>query len=141
MGESKIVPDPPKYDRSRLLPTVELVYQNKLPNCPGKSSVGLRVTYPPNGSTPPHRHAGASVSAFVIKGTMLSKMNDGPTEMFQEGESWFEAPGCHHKVSDNHSLTDSATLFATLVVDTEVVEKGGVAALVEYDEEYRNISH
>ncbi|KAL5093686.1 hypothetical protein Trisim1_010416 [Trichoderma cf. simile WF8] len=141
MGESKIVPDPPEYDRSRPLPTVELIYQNKLPNCPGKSSVGLRVTYPPNGSTPPHRHAGASVSAFVIKGTVLSKMNDGPTEVFQEGESWFEAPGCHHKVSDNHSLTDSATLFATLVVDTEVVEKGGVAALVEYDEEYRNISH
>lgn len=120
---------------------MELVYQNKLPNCPGKSCVGLRVTYPPNGSTPPHRHAGASVSAFVIEGTVLCKMNDGPTEVFQKGESWFEAPGCHHKVSDNHSLTDSATLFATLVVDTEVVEKGGVAALVEYDEEYRNISH
>lgn len=77
----------------------------------------------------------------MIKGTVLSKMNDGPTEVFQEEESWFEAPGCHHKVSDNHSLTESATLFATLVVDTEVGEKGGVAALVEYDEEYRNISH
>ncbi|KAL6820122.1 hypothetical protein J3E69DRAFT_374174 [Trichoderma sp. SZMC 28015] len=141
MGENKIVPDPPKYDGSRPLPTVELIYQNKLPNCPGKSIVGLRVTYPPNGSTPPHRHAGASVSAFVVKGTVLSKMNDGPTEVFQEGESWFEAPGCHHKVSDNHSQTDSATLFATLVVDTEVVEKGGVAALVEYDEEYRNLTH
>ncbi|KAL7907455.1 hypothetical protein GGI35DRAFT_470656 [Trichoderma velutinum] len=140
MDESKIVPDPPKYDRSRPLPTVELVYQNKLPNCPGKSCVGLWVTYPPNGSTPPHRHAGASVSAFVIKGTVLSKMNDGPAEVFQEGESWFEAPGCHHKVSDNYSLTDSATLFATLVVDTELIEKGGVAALVEYDEEYRDIS-
>ncbi|KAL6803503.1 hypothetical protein J3E68DRAFT_422479 [Trichoderma sp. SZMC 28012] len=137
MGENKIVPDPP----NRPLPTVELVYQNKLPNCPGKSIVGLQVTYPPDGSTPPHRHAGASVSAFVIDGTVLSKMNDGPTEVFQKGESWFEAPGCHHKVSYNHSLTDSATLFATLVVDTEVVEKGGVAAVVEYDEEYRDITH
>lgn len=83
---------------------MELICKNKLPNCPGKSIVGLRVTYPPNGSTPPHRHAGASVSVFVIEGTVLSKMNDGPTEVYQEGESWFEAPGCHHKVSDNHSL-------------------------------------
>ncbi|KAL7940403.1 hypothetical protein V8C42DRAFT_362713 [Trichoderma barbatum] len=141
MGERKIVPDPPKYDRSRPLPSVELVYNNKLPNCPGKSCVGLRVTYPPHGSTPPHRHAGASVSAFVIKGTVLSKMNDGPTEVFRQGQSWFETPGCHHKVSDNDSLADPATLIATLVVDTEVIEKGGVAALVEYDEEYRDISH
>lgn len=68
-------------------------------------------------------------------------MNDGPTQVFEQGESWFEAPGCHHKVSDNYSLTGSAKLFATLVVDTEVVEKGGVAALVEYDEEYQDISH
>jgi quercetin dioxygenase-like cupin family protein len=126
---------------SRPLPKVELAYQNKLPNCPGKSSVGLLVTYPPNGSTPPHRHAGASVSAYVIEGAVLNKMNDGPTQVFEQGGSWFEAPGCHHRVSDNYSATEGAKLLATLIVDTEVVEKGGIAALVEYDEEYKDIAH
>ena len=125
---------------SRPIPSVELVYQNKLPNCPGKLCVGLLVTYSPNGSTPPHRHAGASVTAYVIEGTIVSKMNNEPTQVFEQGETWFEAPGCHHKVSDNYSQTEPAKLLATFVVDTAVVEKGGVAALVEYDEEYRDIS-
>ncbi|KAJ6442406.1 cupin domain-containingprotein [Purpureocillium lavendulum] len=118
---------------------MEVAYQNKLPNCPGKTCIGLLVTFPPNCSTPPHRHAGAAASAYVLAGTLLNKMNNEPTRVFEKGGTWFEAPGCHHKVSDNYSTTESATLLATLVVDTEVIEKGGVAALVEFDEEYRDI--
>lgn len=64
-------------------------------------------------------------------------MNDGPTKVFEKGGTWFEAPGCHHKVSDNYSATEEAKLLATFVIDSEVVEKGGVEALVEIDEEYR----
>jgi len=116
---------------------VELVYHNRLPNCPGKSCVGLLVTFPPNASTPPHRHAGASLSALVLEGTVLNKMNDGPTHVIGAGGTFFEAPGCHHKVSANYSTTEPAKIFATLVVDTEVVDKGGIEALVVIDEEYR----
>ncbi|TWU73907.1 hypothetical protein ED733_003659 [Metarhizium rileyi] len=137
MEQGRIVPDPPKYDKSRPFPLIELAFNNKLPNSPGKSSVGLLVTFPPNASTPPHRHAGASVSAFVLKGSLLNKMNDEPTKVFERGGTWFEAPGCHHKVSDNYSTTDEAQLLATLVVDSDVVDKGGVGALVEIDEEYK----
>ena len=118
---------------------MELAYQYKLPNCPGKSSIGLLVTFPPNSSTPPHRHAGAASSALVLSVSLVNKMNNEPTRVFDKGGSWFEAPGCHHKVSDNYSTTETATLLATLVVDTEVVDKGGIAALVELDEEYRDI--
>lgn len=63
-------------------------------------------------------------------------MNDGPTKVFGKGGTWFEAPGCHHKVSDNYSATEEAQLLATFVIDSEVIEKGGVEALVEIDEEY-----
>ena len=66
-------------------------------------------------------------------------MNDEPTKVFEAGESWFEAPGCHHKVSNNYSATEPAKLLATLIVDAEVVEKGGVEALVEFDEEYKDV--
>lgn len=66
-------------------------------------------------------------------------MNDEPTHMVEQGGSWFEAPGCHHKVSENDSYTESAKLLATMIVDTEVVEKGGAAALVVYDDEYKDI--
>lgn len=76
---------------------------------------------------------------MVLDGTLLNKMNSDPTRVFGKGGSWFEAPGCHHLVSNNYSSTESAKLMATLVVDTEVVEKGGVTALVEFDEEYKDI--
>lgn len=115
------------------------MYQYKLPNCPGKTSVGLKVTFAPNASTPPHRHAGASVSVVVLQGTVLNKMNNDPTRVFTENGTFFEAPGCHHRVSDNYSTTEPAVILATMVVDTEVLEKGGPAALTVFDEEYRDI--
>lgn len=124
---------------SRPLATVELAYQYELPNCPGKSSIGLRVTFPPNASTPPHTHAGASVSVLVLEGTVLNKMNDGPTRVFEKGGSFFEAPGCHHKVSDNYSTMEPAVILATLVVDTEIVRREGIKGLTVFDDEYRDI--
>ncbi|KAL2201627.1 cupin domain-containing protein [Sarocladium strictum] len=137
MGVDNIVPDPPAYDKTRPFPSIELAYKYKLPNCPGKYSIGLLVTFPPNASTPPHRHAGASVSVLVLEGAVLNKMNKEPTAIFENGESFFEAPGCHHKVSDNYSKTEQAKILATLVVDYEVVDKGGIEALVVIDDEYR----
>lgn len=114
-----------------------MAYQYKLPNCPGKSIVGLAVEFPPNGSTPPHRHGGASVSAYVVRGTLLNKMNDDPMKVINTGGTWFEAPGCHHRISDNASETEPATLFAVLVLDTDVLERDGMGALIQIDEQYR----
>lgn len=119
------------------MPDISLAYSYKLSNCPGKTIVGLRVDFPPNAMTPPHRHGGAAVSAYVFKGSLLNKMNEDSMKVIQEGGSWYEAPGCHHRISNNASATESAVLLASMVVDTEVYEKGGMAALVVIDEEYR----
>ncbi|GLI79516.1 hypothetical protein PoHVEF18_007853 [Penicillium ochrochloron] len=127
----------PTYDSSRPMPDINIIYQYKLANCPGKSIVGLRVEFPPNGSTPPHRHGGSSVSAYVFSGTLLNKMNNDPMKVIKAGETWYEAPGCHHRISDNASKTEPATLFATLVLDTDVLERDGMGALIQIDEEYR----
>ena len=101
--------------------------------------VALQVTFPPNASTPPHTHAGAFVAVVVTKGSVLNKMNNDPMKIFHAGESFHEMPGCHHKISDNASTTEEAVILATLVVDTEVLDKGGVEALVVIDEEYRKL--
>ncbi|KAK1770261.1 RmlC-like cupin domain-containing protein [Phialemonium atrogriseum] len=127
------------YDRSRPLPALAPAFQYKLLNCPGKSIIGLTVSFPPNGASPPHRHGGASVTGYVLEGTVLNKMNDEPTRVIEAGGTWYEAPGCHHKVSANVSTTEPATLLATFVVDTKVIEEGGLAALVQVDEEYRDV--
>lgn len=119
------------------MPALELISQYRLKNCPGKSIIGLLVNFPPNGSTPPHRHGIASVSAYVVNGTVLNKMNNDPMKVIEAKGSWYEAPGCHHVISDNASETEPATLFASMVLDTEVFERDGMAALIQIDEEYR----
>lgn len=99
----------------------------------------MLVKFPPGGSSPPHRHGGASVSTYVVEGRVLNKMNDDPMKLIETAGSWYEAPGCHHKISANYSDTAPATIMAVFVVDTAVVEEGGYGALVQVDEEYSDI--
>lgn len=122
---------------SRPAPEVVPLYREEIPNVPGKTIVALQVSYPPNGSTPPHTHAGAFVVVNVVSGHLLNKMNDGPMEIFGPGENFHENPGCRHRIGDNASTTEPALFIATLIVDTKVVEELGVAGLVVVDEEYR----
>jgi len=48
----------------------------------------MLVKFPPNGSSPPHRHGGASVASYVVEGTALNKMNDDPVRVLKQGDSW-----------------------------------------------------
>jgi hypothetical protein len=64
-------------------------------------------------------------------------MNDDPMKVIQSGGTWYEAPGCHHRISDNASKTEEAVLLATMIVDTEALERDGMGALIQIDEEYR----
>lgn len=101
----------------------------------------MKVIFPPNGSTPPHRHAGASLAVNVLEGRVLNKMNDEPMETIHAGGSFYEGPGCHHKISDNDSKTEKAVLFVTMVMDTDnlehILKLDGHAGLVQLDEEYK----
>ena len=51
----------------------EIAYQHKLADAPEWTIICLNVSYPPDGSTPPHRHGGANVFAYVLEGEVLSK--------------------------------------------------------------------
>lgn len=57
----------------------------------------------------------------------------------EEGESWYEAPGCHHVCSANASDTEPLVLLATFVVETKVILEGGPQALVVVDEEFKDV--
>ena len=105
--------------------TVTINWHEKMSNAPGKSYIGLRETCPPNATTPPHRHGGASVAATVIKGRVLNQMicPDGTVigpQVYETGESWFEAPGCHHVQCRNAGGEGEEAVFvAGFVVDGE----------------------
>ncbi|WP_321930697.1 MULTISPECIES: cupin domain-containing protein [Paraburkholderia] len=100
--------------------TVTKNFDAAIPNVPGKSLIALEVTYAPGASSVPHTHAkSAFIYAYVIKGAVESKVNDGPTRVYREGESWSEPPGAIHSISRNASKTQSAKLLAVFVLDTD----------------------
>ncbi|KAJ5116918.1 hypothetical protein N7456_001266 [Penicillium angulare] len=119
------------------MPDITVAYNYKLSNCPGKTIVGVQVSFPPHGATPPHRHGSCAVSAYVISGTVQNKMNNDPMKIIGAGGTWYEAPGCHHRISNNASETEPAVVFASMILDTAEFERDGMAAIIQIDEEYR----
>jgi quercetin dioxygenase-like cupin family protein len=100
-------------------PKVTLVFDHELPNVPGKSIKSVLVEYQPGGSSPAHTHAASAfIYATVLEGAIRSKVNDGPERVYRAGESFYELPGDHHRVSANASETNPARLLAVFVVDT-----------------------
>ncbi len=102
---------------------VKLVYDQPLPNVPGKSMRGVLVNYEPGGNSPAHLHPkSAFIYATVLEGAIRSKVNNGPEVTYRAGESWSEFPGDRHSVSANASATEPARLLAVFVVDTDETE-------------------
>lgn len=103
-------------DKSR----VTLVYDQVLPNVPGKSVRGVLVEYEPSGSSSAHTHPNSAfIYATVLEGAIRSQVNDGPVTTYGAGESFSEFPGDRHGVSENASTTEPARLLAVFVVDTD----------------------
>lgn len=98
-------------------------FEHQIPNIPGKTLTALIVDYPPGGSSVPHSHAKSSfIFAYVLSGEIESKVNDGPTETYRAGESWYEPPASRHLVSRNASKTKPARLLAVFVADSDEKE-------------------
>ena len=98
---------------------VSVVFDQKLPNVPGKSLRAVLVEYHPGAGSPSHRHpSSAFIYARVLDGAIRSKVNDEPERTYRAGESWTEKPGDHHQVSHNASEKEPAKLLAIFVVDT-----------------------
>ena len=102
---------------------VTLVYDQPLPNVPGKSMRGVLVEYEPGGSTHAHTHAKSGfIYATVLEGAIHSQVNDGPVKTYRAGDSFSEFPGDHHTFEENASKTEPAKLLAVFVVDTDEKE-------------------
>jgi quercetin dioxygenase-like cupin family protein len=103
---------------ARYRETVTVVADEPIANVPGKRLVSRLVEYPPGGGTAPHHHArSAFIYAYVLSGEVRSQVDDGPARVYRAGETWFESPGAHHRVSVNASDTEPARLLAVIVVD------------------------
>jgi quercetin dioxygenase-like cupin family protein len=99
-------------------PVVRPVF-NQPTNVPGKSLEAVTVSYPPAAKSVPHHHAkSAFIMAYVISGAIRSQVEGEPARVYHVGETWGEAPGAHHTISENASATEPAELLAVFLVDT-----------------------
>jgi quercetin dioxygenase-like cupin family protein len=90
------------------------VIKQRLPGEPERDISLVEVSYPPGTGSPPHLHANG-VMAFVVSGTIVSKVGDGTEQTFHAGDAWWEPPGAIHRVSRNASSTEPATLLAIYI--------------------------
>jgi quercetin dioxygenase-like cupin family protein len=97
-------------------------FRTAIANVKGKTMTGVIVDFKPGGGVPPHRHGNAFVVAYVLSGSVRSKVDDGEVKIFHEGESWTEAPGAHHAVAENASKTEPAKVFVIFVADDKEKE-------------------
>jgi quercetin dioxygenase-like cupin family protein len=99
---------------------VKTVFEHPIPNIQGKSMVAVVVTYPPGGKSLVHHHArSAFVYAHVLSGAIRSQVDDELAKVYRVGEGFYEMPGSHHRISDNASDRDPASLLAVFVVDSK----------------------
>ena len=78
---------------------VQPVFSEKLVELPGKRLTAVVVTYAPGGRSGAHHHAG-TVFAYVLSGAIRSQLDDGAPRVFHAGETFFEPPGTHHRITE-----------------------------------------
>ena len=102
------------------LEQVKPVFEHIIPNAQGKSMVAVIVSYPPGGKSPAHHHAqSAFIYAYVLSGAIRSQVGDEPAKVYRVGEGFYEVPGSHHRISENASDKEPASLLAVFVVDSK----------------------
>ena len=99
---------------------VRVVFEHALPNVEGKRIVAVMVSYPPGGKSLAHRHAASAfIYAYVLSGAIRSQVGNALAKIYRAGEGFYEMPGSHHRISENASEKESASLLAVFVVDSK----------------------
>ena len=99
---------------------VRPVFEHALPNVEGKRIVAVVVSYPPGGKSLAHHHAASAfIYAYVLSGAIRSQVGNDPAKVYHAGEGFYEMPGSHHRISENASDKESASLLAVFVVDAK----------------------
>jgi quercetin dioxygenase-like cupin family protein len=96
------------------------IFNQVIPDIPGKSLIVNEVDYAPGEATPGHIHAkSAFIVAYVVSGAIESKVNDGEARVYHAGESWTESGGAIHSIIRNASKTEPAKLLVINVIGTD----------------------
>lgn len=86
-----------------------------LPGVAGKRFTAAVVTLPPGARSASHRHGTAFVYAYVLEGSVRSRIEGQPLHSYKIGQGWIEQPGAHHLLTANVSTVRPARLLVTFV--------------------------
>jgi quercetin dioxygenase-like cupin family protein len=98
--------------------TLSPLFKTALPNVKGKTFTSAIVSFPPGARAKPHRHGAAFVYAYVLNGTIASRIEGEPTRTYHQGQDWDERPGAHHVLTANTSRTKPAKLLVVFISHT-----------------------
>lgn len=90
------------------------LYTHALPDMPGKEVLMLKVTYPPGGADPVHRHD-AHAFVYVLDGEIVMGVRGGQEVRLKPGQTFYEGPNDVHTVGRNASKTKPATFIVMLL--------------------------
>ena len=89
-----------------------------IPEYPGHEVTMITLDIPPGGGSGPHRHPGHHTFGYVLDGAYKIKVESGPERVLHKGESFYEAPGQLHAVSQNASTTEPAKVLVLQLVES-----------------------
>jgi quercetin dioxygenase-like cupin family protein len=103
-------------ETSAQAPAARPVFQHDLPDITLSdwTATAVEVAYGPGDSSPAHRHPGITI-AYVLEGSIRSKVADEPERTYTAGQIFIETPEQLHAVSRNASSTQPAKLLAILL--------------------------
>ncbi|MCZ2153325.1 MAG: cupin domain-containing protein [Bryobacterales bacterium] len=92
-----------------------LVFKQDLPNLTldDWQVTVSEVPFPPGRVGSVHHHAGF-VLAYVLEGSVITKVSGQLERVYKTGEMFYEPPGSTHEVSKNASATEPAKLLALI---------------------------
>lgn len=96
--------------------TVHPLMMRDLAGAGGKAVSMLTVTYPPGGSSPPHRHD-AQVFVYVLEGEMTMQLKGAAAVTLRTGQTFYEGPDDIHQVSANASKIAPARILVFMIKD------------------------
>lgn len=95
-------------------PIVTALFTQALVDAPGKEVLMLKVTYPPGGADPVHRHD-AHGFIYVLDGEIVMGVRGGQEVHLKPGETFYEGPHDVHTVGRNASQTRPASFVVMLI--------------------------
>src|SRR3954452_7977498 len=94
--------------------TITRLLTKDLAGFPGKQVLMYTVDFPPDFSSPIHRHD-AQVSVYVLEGSVVMQVRGGKEVTLRPGQTFYEDPNDIHVVSRNASSTESAKFLVILI--------------------------